>query len=215
MLFIKLFIFTLVSVLNLQEIYGHGMMMDPINRSSAWRKGFPVEPNYTDNEHFCGGRGIQHNKNGGKCGECGDDYSLPRPRPNENGGIYGSGVIVNSYKAGSIIDVTVRLTAAHKGHFEFHLCPLKTKKELETDECFNQYHLPLADGSGYKYPVSYTAKDYVISLILPKGVTCEQCVIRWHYRTGNTWGICEDGKKGMGCGPQETFRSCADVSITN
>lgn len=37
---------------------------------------------------------IQHQKNGGKCGECGDDYSKPRPRPNENGGIHGSGVIV-------------------------------------------------------------------------------------------------------------------------
>jgi len=58
MTFTKLLILTLVVAINLQEIYGHGMMMDPINRSSAWRKGFPVPPNYTDNEHFCGGQGV-------------------------------------------------------------------------------------------------------------------------------------------------------------
>lgn len=36
-------------------------------------------------------------KNGGKCGECGDDYSSPRPRPNENGGVYGTGIIVQKW----------------------------------------------------------------------------------------------------------------------
>jgi len=36
-------------------------------------------------------------KNEGKCEECGDDYSLLRPRPNENGGIYGTGIIVQKW----------------------------------------------------------------------------------------------------------------------
>ncbi|EFN70471.1 hypothetical protein EAG_13046 [Camponotus floridanus] len=100
------------------------------------------------------------------------------------------------------------------GYFEFSVCPLKTEKELETDECFDQHYLLLADGSGHKFPIN-GAKDYVVRLILPKDVTCKHCVLRWNYRTGNTWGTCEDGKQGMGCGPQETFRSCADVSIVN
>ena len=31
---------------------------------------------------------------------------------------------------------------------------------------------------------------------------------------GNNWGKCDDdGTEGMGCGPQEHFRSCADVEI--
>ena len=30
---------------------------------------------------------------------------------------------------------------------------------------------------------------------------------------GNNWGSCDDGTSGMGCGPQETFRSCADIRI--
>ena len=32
---------------------------------------------------------------------------------------------------------------------------------------------------------------------------------------GNTWGICANGTEGMGCGEQETFRNCADVSINS
>ena len=31
---------------------------------------------------------------------------------------------------------------------------------------------------------------------------------------GNNWGKCADGVTGaVGCGPQETFRGCADVEI--
>lgn len=93
-------------------------------------------------------------------------------------------IISRRYKAGSVINVIVRLTASHLGHFEFNLCPLKTKKELETDECFNTYPLPLADGSGYKYPITTKeSKEYTVNLVLPKGVTCEQCVIRSGLRT--------------------------------
>lgn len=36
-------------------------MLDPISRSSAWRKGFPVEPNYNDHELFCGGIDVRIN----------------------------------------------------------------------------------------------------------------------------------------------------------
>jgi hypothetical protein len=33
--------------------------------------------------------------------------------------------------------------------------------------------------------------------------------------TGNSWGECEDGTEAMGCGPQEIFRNCADISIVS
>jgi len=75
--------------------------------------------------------------------------------------------------------VVVRLTASHLGHFEFSLCPLKSKTDQETDECFKQHRLSLADGSGYNYRITaYGAREYTIPLILPKDVTCEQCVLR-------------------------------------
>ena len=59
---------------------------------------------------------------------------------------------------------------------------------------------------------------------------CNQCILQWTYTAGlcnkwhtwhwycnyclgNSWGVCSDGSGGVGCGPQETFRSCADISI--
>ena len=51
------------------------------------------------------------------------------------------------------------------------------------------------------------------SVRLPQSVRCERCVLQWTWVTGNTWGTCNNGNTGLGCGPQETFRNCADVRI--
>ena len=37
-------------------------------------------------------------------------------------------------------------------------------------------------------------------------------LFKWTYRTANSWGT-EDGVSCVGCGPQEHFRACADISI--
>lgn len=37
------------------EIESHGMLMQPVNRASAWRKGFRTPINYDDNANYCGG----------------------------------------------------------------------------------------------------------------------------------------------------------------
>lgn len=49
--------------------------------------------------------------------------------------------------------------------------------------------------------------------MLPPGLTCSQCVLQWRYIAGNNWGMCANGTGAVGCGPQEEFRSCADISI--
>ena len=38
-------------------------------------------------------------------------------------------------------------------------------------------------------------------------------LFQWTYTCGNSWGICPNGKGKVGCGPQETFRACADIAI--
>jgi len=57
------------------------------------------------------------------------------------------------------------------------------------------------------------AKVYESRFLLPRGLTCTQCVMQWRYIAGNNWGQCENGSQAIGCGPQEEFRACADVSI--
>lgn len=37
------------------EVCGHGMMLDPPNRSSLWRFDGESPINYDDNQNFCGG----------------------------------------------------------------------------------------------------------------------------------------------------------------
>ncbi|XP_043286014.1 uncharacterized protein [Venturia canescens] len=188
--------------------------MDPVNRGSAFRKGFNTTENWDDDGNYCGGYAIHYELNKGKCGVCGDNYADERPRANENGGKYGTGVIVETYKAGSEFTANVEITANHLGFFTFNLCPLKNSSDLETEECFAKHKVELVRG-GYKYLVETPRTgDYLIKLRLPKGLKCKHCVLRWQYTAGNSWGYCEDGVAGaLGCGDQETFRTCSDIEI--
>ncbi|XP_055940448.1 uncharacterized protein LOC129970612 [Argiope bruennichi] len=194
-------------------VSGHGRLLEPPSRSSMWRFGFKTKPNYNDNELFCGGYTVQWQRNGGKCGICGDAWDAPKPRPNEAGGIYGKGIIVRNYKPGQEVKSIVELTANHKGFFEFKLCPHNDPKTVATQDCLDQYLLELADGSGTKYYPSTRTGKFVVNLRLPQHLTCSQCVFQWTYTAGNNWGRCDNGTSKVGCGPQETFRGCADVAI--
>lgn len=45
------------------------------------------------------------------------------------------------------------------------------------------------------------------------GLECGNCLVQWIYVAGNNWGKCDDGTEKVGCGPQEQFRACSDVTI--
>ncbi|KAJ8967646.1 hypothetical protein NQ317_016537 [Molorchus minor] len=153
---------------------------------------------------------VHHSINGGRCGVCGDPYSEPHPRAHENTGTYGKGVFVAIYQPGSIVEIIIRLTANHLGHFTYSLCVLEDPSAPESGEdCF--IPLTLKDGSK-QYSVTST-DFYVTNYVKLPEITCEHCVLRWTYTAGNSWGQCLDGTHAVGCGPQETFRSCADVAI--
>lgn len=55
---------------------------------------------------------------------------------------------------------------------------------------------------------------YAMSVMLPVERTCDHCVLRWHWRSANNWGVCDDGSEAIGCGYQEVYRNCADVSVS-
>lgn len=48
---------------------------------------------------------------------------------------------------------------------------------------------------------------------LPSGLVCDHCVLQWRYTAGNNWGTCKNGTQGLGCGNQEQFGACSDISI--
>lgn len=191
------------------QCHGHGFLKEPPNRSSMWRYGFDTPINYDDNKLYCGGFDVQWNRNGGKCGLCGDRWD--GPRDNEAGGIYATGTISRHYQEGQIIHAQATLTMQHWGYFEFRICPNNDPSRKATQECLDKYLLRQPDGSTKYYP-KRGSQTYTVSLVLPQGLTCTQCVFQWIYNTASNWG-CEGGQCGRGFGHQEQFRGCADVSI--
>ena len=193
-------VFSLIEI-----IAGHGRLMEPPARNSMWRFGYGTPINYSDNEVFCGGVGskyfkitkdshaknyhfsVQFKKNDGKCGVCGDDWSLERPRENENGGHFGTGTIARTYVQGQVIEVEVELTTNHWGWFEMKLCPVNDKLGLEDDKCMDKHPLYLANEDSTKFfiPQDSKKKDtFKYKIKLPNNVVCSQCVLQWTYRTG-------------------------------
>lgn len=121
--------------------------------------------------------------NGGRCGLCGDNFLDGQPRANEIGGnIGGAGVITRSYAAGNAITVGVKITTNHLGHFEFHLCNLDNYGS-ESEECFESNRLRFPDGSDELH-IGDKAGEFDVTVILPDGLTCSHCVLRWTYVGG-------------------------------
>lgn len=56
----------LLVIFQIPHTEGHGRLIEPPSRASAWRYGFNTPPNYNDHELFCGGFTKQHQSNGRK-----------------------------------------------------------------------------------------------------------------------------------------------------
>jgi len=210
----KTLIACLLLVLGLDGGDGHGRLMEPPARNCMWRFGYLNPINYNDNEVFCGGVSKQFQDNDGNCGVCGDSYELPHPQPHETGGVYGNAVVSKTYVTGSLIDLDVQLTANHKGRFQFKLCPVRGRQEA-TQACLDRNIITDEKDGANEFVFAQTKQKLTLSFKgrLPRGLTCQRCVLQWTWRSANSWGNCRNGTSGLGCGPQETFRNCADIKI--
>lgn len=177
------------------DVRAHGVLQVPISRN--WKA-------HLEGREYC-----QHCLNAGGPGM----VAIPGLKwPAGNHGVCGNvasgaqtyaaaGPVTATYSAGQVIDLTVQITAYHKGRFEFSIC----NSTSLTESCFN---IPLtrADavrpGGLYsylesaKYDNSMTISGglpseggqaiYSMKYRLPAGFTCTKCVLRWHYLTGNS-----------------------------
>jgi len=179
-------------------VAGHGRIVDPPTRGSLWRLSEYAWANpghqADDQELFCGGTSVT-DPYVGACGVCGDSILDPRPRKHEIGGEFERGIIVRNYQQGQTIPVEIFLAVDHRGWFEFRLCPYSVTGQ-ESEECFNQHLLRFADGTT-RYD-AWNGQQVVMQVQLPAGVTCERCVLQWHW---------------YGEGSKQYYRNCADISI--
>ncbi|XP_022914568.2 uncharacterized protein [Onthophagus taurus] len=211
-------IFIVLIIAYLPTSNGHGRLIEPPSRASAWRYGFNTPPDYNDHESFCGGFTRQWVKNSGKCGICGDAWDSSVPRPHEFGGTFGKGVIVRNYFPNSEVPIKVELTASHMGYFTFSLCPdykNPTEKCLEDNFLDNSHPQNEVDHKTKRFYPKDGNKIYEMTFKLPPQLSCKHCLLIWRYISGNNWGDCPNGTSSIGCGPQEEFRACADISVSD
>jgi len=83
-----------------------------------------------------------------------------------------------------------------------------------TQSCLDKHPLTQLDGEP-EFPIHETEHNIIITrkAQLPQGLHCSRCVLQWTWTAANSWGICDNGTSGLGCGAQETFRNCADIRI--
>ena len=219
----EIFLISLLLMFPPDFVTGHGRLVDPPARSTAWRYGYDTPVNYDDNQLYCGGKQIQWEVNGGKCGICGDPWNGKREHETPDGKYAQNPLrITGHYASESVLEARVELTTSHLGFFTFRLCPETSDEREVTQSCLDRYLLKWLQRNGStqdKYPIhsegtlENSSRFFVIPLRLPSNVTCDRCVLQWTYTAGNSWGDCPDGSKETGCGPQETFRGCADIKI--
>lgn len=81
-------------------------------------------------------------KNNGSCGPCGDDFSLRRPRPHENGGIFSDITFRTMFRQMQSVRINIIATSLIlNADIVFDLCHLKDLNSVETEECFAEYKL--------------------------------------------------------------------------
>ncbi|KAI8786051.1 low-density lipoprotein receptor 1 [Biomphalaria glabrata] len=196
--------------------HAHGRMLDPVSRMSAYILGFPTPVNYNDHEMFCGGRAVQWQQNGGKCGICGDPWSGPRNYERPEGALLPKDVVITkTYQERDVINILLQITANHMGWHEFRVCNVESSGGIEaTHECLNQNLLTDSTGKSRFYLDSSSTGFYNYTLVLPSGLTCTHCLLQWKWHCGNDWNCDETGACGLGFGPQEEFYACSDVTIS-
>jgi hypothetical protein len=75
------------------------------------------------------------------------------------------------------------ITAPHGGWSEFRICPNNNIHKAVTQECLDRYLLATPSGET-RYIHQREAANITISLVLPQGLLCSQCVLQWKWNTG-------------------------------
>jgi len=203
-------------IMSVQKVESHARLLEPPSRASMWRMGFNSPENFDDDQTYCGGWGVQWSENNGRCGVCGDPWNS-YPREHEAPfGKFATGTIVRKYRAGDWVPITVDITTNHGGFFIFKLCHNDNINQDPDQHCFDQNILVTGEHGEQEFKVTDDMWGPVKMFVkLPDHVSCHQCILQWTWIAANNWGSCHAGGRGMGCGPQETFRSCADISISD
>lgn len=154
------------------SINGHGRLMEPVARSSAWRlpKYSESVPKFSYDSEWCAGRNDNRNARNSTCGVCGPIYNgkvdeqfteISKPASKlivnttsfeRNSFAFKNFVsiapyIVETYQKGQWIRPRVKIDANHGGDVSFRICPIVDEKVDPSMECFDQNDLFFENGA--------------------------------------------------------------------
>ena len=196
-LFLLRFSATLVTLLLFSPIIvdGHGYLKTPRSRNyvaymdGVWSGGTAFTPAKESEPQSANRKAAS-----ATCGVIsGRDYDYPK---NAIGGALAPKSQA-CYQPGQIIDVEVTLTAHHKGHYEFKMCPI-SPGQAPTQACFDANPLTFVTDTMYgatfdpNYPerayIPDSAAGYTFSYKykLPDGLAGDLVLLQWHYVTANS-----------------------------
>ena len=150
--------FALVAIFII-SVNGHGRLLKPVNRGSAWRI-FPREFPYVEQDEtdMCDNSKKDRPMH---CGVCGPVYKndpagsfqviIRSQNYNkthysfEKGSRYYTGKPVATYKKGQTVETMIDINAGHCGEFEFRICNADGIED-PTDACFENNILSSTDG---------------------------------------------------------------------
>lgn len=156
------------------------------------------------------------NPDNGYCPHCLGSTNLPMPTCGKDKFLnYPSGP-VTKFSAGQQVEFEIRVTAHHKGHFQFRLCDQTMSSALgdlaDQEACLNEHVLERvrpeeihsdcqpndsrgdcqpfdeANPSYWYLPPAAGSMNavYKFHYKLPDGVTCEKCTLQWWWSSANS-----------------------------
>lgn len=195
-------------------VHGHGYQTSPWSRNFVAWKNFPQQVEYEPWSANTGGTtnpvtGISALCGLIKTGDMVNNYDNPKNA---------KGVLMpldsqECYQPGQIIDVKVKLTVHHKGHFEFFACGLTSPSDIPTKTCFdenplmfvsevlaaNETRAPAVKDTNfprrayvYPYPtapfqfVASVDHEYTYKYQLPAGLSGDYVLLQWYWVTANS-----------------------------
>ncbi|BFZ26003.1 hypothetical protein BsWGS_29042 [Bradybaena similaris] len=196
--------------------HAHGRMLKPCSRNSGYICGLGTPVNYNDHEMNCGGRVVQWDQNGGKCGICGDPWPGEHYYERPNGSMAQHNVISATYVENQVITIRLQITVPHRGYHEYRICNVdKTGGVEATQKCLDMTRLANENNETQFRQGTTEAGYFDYTVVLPENLTCNHCVLQWKWKCGNDWGCFPNGMCGLGYGErQEEFYACSDITIT-
>jgi len=185
-----LFFATCIVTFSFPGTDAHGYLKSPrsrnyvANQDGKWSGGTANDPKIETCPHCL--------NQGGICGTTGNiNYNTPL-------NTFGDPMPVNiqaNLQQGQEIDLSMVITAHHKGHIEYKACAIQPG-EVPTQDCFDAHPLEFVEDKIYNFPkdknyperayIPTTGNDYTHTFKLPADLNGNLVLIQWVYVTANS-----------------------------